>query len=411
MRKLRMMVAVAALPLVAPMLTSCSSSSNASAPDGAASPIPVGVIGSFTGPTSSTVGPGRDAIDAWGQWVNAHGGINGHPVKLYIEDDAANSGNALTRAKVLIEQRHVVAIVAAASADPAAWQQYVDSKGVPVVGGYPGLLPYLKDPNFFAVGGSLFANYYGITQVAKNNGTKIGDLYCAEAPSCAATPKILQTAGKSAGVQLAYQNKVTATAPDYTAACQSLKSAGVETFTLGLAVATSKRLVPQCREQGMTAKLVLSNVTDSTFVSNPAFDGMTVIDSMVPWAQTSTPATQEYHNAIAQYAPKLGTDAEPLGTYATAAWVSGKLFQKAVEGVGSAAITPDSIKKALWSMKGETLDGLTAPLTFVEGQPNRNYCYFVSTIQGGNLVTQTPLTPTCAPKADVDAIITAILGG
>ena len=42
-----------------------------------------------TGPGAETYGPIKDALDIYFKEVNARGGINGHPVKIMIEDDAA----------------------------------------------------------------------------------------------------------------------------------------------------------------------------------------------------------------------------------------------------------------------------------------------------------------------------------
>ncbi len=47
---------------------------------------------------------------AWASWTNAHGGINGHPVKMIVKDDAPEPVGGAAVAKELVEQDHVMAI-------------------------------------------------------------------------------------------------------------------------------------------------------------------------------------------------------------------------------------------------------------------------------------------------------------
>ena len=54
-------------------------------------PIVIGSVGSFTGPQAPALGAVDDTLKAWAEWKNANGGINGHPVKLIIEDDGSNA--------------------------------------------------------------------------------------------------------------------------------------------------------------------------------------------------------------------------------------------------------------------------------------------------------------------------------
>jgi branched-chain amino acid transport system substrate-binding protein len=405
-------LAGASVALVALMIAACSSSSSSVSSSGgsqtSSSEIPVGVIGSYSGPAASSVAGAESSIQAWADSVNAAGGINGHRVQLYIVDDAGNSATALTGMKTLVEQDHVVAIVGQASTDASPWESYIDSKGIPVVGGNTASVTYLSDPNFYAVGGNLLSGYYGVTALAKANGPKLGDLYCAEIPACAATTTLLQTFGKSLGVSMSYSSKVSAAAPDFTAVCQGLKSAGVQSYSLGLAAVTLKQVATQCALQGLKAQLIISNVADSTFPSDPGFNGIEVVDAMFPFFDDSTPATREFHAALTKYAPALGTPASPLNSEVTQAWASGKLFEAAVKAAGNGPITPASIKKGLYALKGETLGGLTVPLTYTPGKPSPQNCYFTYSIQGGKFIEPDGLKTTCAPEAVIAAAATAL---
>jgi branched-chain amino acid transport system substrate-binding protein len=61
----------------------------------------------------------------------------------------------------------------------------------------------------------------------------------------------------------------------------------------------------------------------------------------------------------------------PLDAASIEAWTSGKLLQAAIRHL-DAAVTdprPADVLAGLGRIKGETLDGLTPPLTFIAGKP------------------------------------------
>lgn len=71
----------------------------------------IGLTGALTGPVSSTYTPAVDALRIYLDRVNAAGGINGHKVKLVIEDDGAKPSKAAANTKKLITQDNVVLMI------------------------------------------------------------------------------------------------------------------------------------------------------------------------------------------------------------------------------------------------------------------------------------------------------------
>jgi branched-chain amino acid transport system substrate-binding protein len=72
-------------------------------------PIPLGAIATNQPGTSFTDIP--NMAKAYFDCVNANGGINGHPIKYYIETEQTNPGQVAAVAKQLVETDHVVGIV------------------------------------------------------------------------------------------------------------------------------------------------------------------------------------------------------------------------------------------------------------------------------------------------------------
>lgn len=404
---------MAAVAVAAVAIAGCSSSSNASgnasssSPDHASggpssssgTPINVGVVGSYGGVFASTLAPAKLASQAWAESVNAAGGINGHKINLIIKDDLGNASTAVTYVKELVQQDHVVAIVGEEGVNPVPWADYIKTTDVPVVGGSNLEPAMLSNPSFFSTGGNALANFYGIVAEAAKNGTKLGNLYCAESPACALTQTLFTAFGPELNVSAPYSSKVSASTPDFTSFCQGLKGSGAESYSLGLASATLTRLAAACTQQGYTGKLVISDVADSTFSSVPGLAGTTVVDPAFPFFDTSIPATQAFHAAIAKFEPKLGTAAYPLNSPVASVWAAGKLFEAAVLAAGTGAVTPASVKQGLYALKGETLGGLTPPLTFTAGQANPPACYFVYQVGSGDFKLPNGLNPTCVPAA------------
>jgi branched-chain amino acid transport system substrate-binding protein len=369
-----------------------------------ASVIPVGVVGSYSGEEANAEASAEYTIKAWADPVNAAGGLDGHPIKLYVEDDAGNVATSLTQVKILVEEDHVVAIVGQATTNAASWAPYVQSMGIPVVGGNTVDLEYLSNPDFYNVGGNLLSGFYGITALAAKNGPKMGALYCAELPACAAVTSLLNGFGKSLGVSVAYSAGVSSTAAEFTAPCLGLKDSGVQSYDLAIATALVGRVAAECTQLGLKAQMIQPSTADSTLPGNPAFNGVAFTDNIIGFFVDSTPATEAFHAALRQYAPSVGTAEIPLNVAAMDTWASGMLFEAAVQASGATTVTPASIKTGLYALKGDTLGGLTQPLTFTPGMPSLHNCYFSYSIEGGKYVTPTGLTPSCAPNAVIAAV-------
>jgi|HubBroStandDraft_5_1064220.scaffolds.fasta_scaffold24236_3 branched-chain amino acid transport system substrate-binding protein len=386
------------------------SASSASQVSAKGTPIPIGVVGSYSGPFADLLAIGQPVMQAWADSVNAAGGLNGHPVKLYIEDDQDNVSLSVTEVKTLVEQDHVVAIVGqVADGGDVAWAPYVESKGIPVVGGENSEPVYLTNPDFFDPIGNLISSFYGIAALAHSDGPKFAAAYCAESPACAQVVPFLTSLGKSPGaaVSLVYTAKVSSSAPDYTAACEGLKQSGAESYTMSLSVSVQKLFVAQCAQDGVTARPI-DNVVDSTFTSVPAFNGMQIVNSAFPFFDQSIPATKAFHQALAKYAPQIGSASMPLTYIASDIWTAGALFQAAVDAAGPGPITSASIKHGLYSLRNATLGGLTAPLNFTPGKVTLNNSYFSFTIKNGAFVETHGMTPVEVPSGPVTTLVAAL---
>jgi branched-chain amino acid transport system substrate-binding protein len=403
------MIATMAIASVALSACGSSSSSNSAGSSGGStsSAITVGSIGTFSGPLASSNQGFEDTLKAWVTNTNATGGLNGHQVKLIIKDDAGNPATGLAAARDLIQNQHVVAIVSDTSSTDSAWESLPQKAGVPVVGGNAIDIPFLTNPDFFASGTNTFAGVWAVLSLGKQAGAKQSVLYCTETPACKASIPVYTAFAQPLGMKVPYTQSISAAAADYTAVCQSIKQSGAQSYVMVDAAAIVGRVADACLQQGVTAKVVeASSAVEPSLLTNKGTDGLLSAAVDFPFIDNSNAATAEFHSVLAKYGP-AGLE-QSFGPGLNVPWVAMQLFGAAVKAGGSGAVTSASIKKGLYTMKGETLGGLAPPLTFVPGQANLQNCYFVLGISNGKFTAPDGLKPSCAPDALVAASVQAL---
>lgn len=395
MRTSRIAITIAALALPASTLAACADTSS----DGgeAADPDTI-VIGTVGAPSAM-----MDVVEASVKALNDAGGIDGKTVKL-INKETPDAADAPAAVKELIDKEHVVAIVGQTSLTDTQWQSYSAMKGVPVIGGTIVDTPYVTNPLFFPTGANIYAMGYAIGEIGARYGKRVGNLYCAESPQCASSKEFAGVLDGLLGTDTVVQTKISSTASDYTAACQSLIDANVDTYKIAADGPVVAKVAEACVDQGLKARLVTADATvRELFKDIPQLDGTVAAGSTVPFFDDSTPATKAYQELVAKYLPDMGGENGPLPMNS---YIAVQLFKKAVElGGTDGAVTSESILDGLYKMKDETLDGLTVPLTFTQGKPTIVNCYYTFAIEGGKFTLPEGLDYKCAP----DDLITTIL--
>jgi branched-chain amino acid transport system substrate-binding protein len=358
-----------------------------------AGPVVIGVVGSFTGAASVPSFP--PAINAWGKTVNAAGGLRGSEVKLIVKDvGSAPGAKGLTAVKELIDQDHVVAVISADN-NAATWLSYASNHDVPVV---ITTIGNTAGPDIFQTTASFVAAAYDVVEQAKTAGSSFGFGFCAEVPSCAAGGGLLRAFAKDiGGVDVGVVAQLSAAQPDFTAFCQQLKDAKVQSYYLATASSIVPRIIKACAAQGATAVPLLTAISgDASWLTDTAYEGALVNDFDAPFFDRTNPAIRAYRDAIDKYVPDISevasNSSDPL-----LAWVAGQAVLTAANRVDG-TITSASLKKALFTFKDETLGGLSVPLTFNQSTPSLPTCLFEWKISHGQRVIVNGGKPRCAPE-------------
>ncbi|HSS10977.1 MAG TPA: ABC transporter substrate-binding protein [Acidimicrobiales bacterium] len=403
MRKVRVVVVLVVMVLVA---AACGSSSKKGASAGGSttassagkatgSTINVGVIGSLTGPQASSSDQFGTVAPAWADYVNQQlGGINGHPVKVFVQDDGNDPAKAQAAEKTLVDSDNVVAIVVGSDNLVTAFDGDAIGKGVAVISGTANSTDWYSKAGMYPTVTDVLSGLSGQLLVAKQfaKATKFADLYCAEIAACQQADPPLKAAATKAGVGFT-SLAVSSTAPSYTAQCVQLQQQKVDYAQLNFASAAAAKFMQDCQAQGYNPTwgssaqaigkdlLGVSNVT----VYGPAY--------AFPSVASAAPA-QTFVSAMTKYAK----DSNWREGTASFTWSGLEVLRKALANAG-ATPTRQDVTSGLNSFNGEDLGGLLAnKLTFSAGKTipfGGHPCMFVIGIKNGKTIAPANLTPSC----------------
>lgn len=334
-------------------------------------PLVIGSVGTWSGIVGQNVVGGLNALRSWVASVNGGGGLGGHQVRLEVADDGTDPARHRALVQEFVERRGVVAFVYnAAVFSGQASVEYLNSRKIPVVGG-SGTEPwYTTSPLFFTqiIAGEVAieattASYARSARAA--NLTKMGLVTCSDGVQvCEDTARSVPKYAAKYGVQLAYQGRASLAAPDFTANCLAARNAGVQILYLALDANSYQRFGRSCASvdykprYGIAQPVMLAEVArDANMQGSPG------VSYTTPFFFNTNPAIAEFHKAMSQFAAGV-----PLTGSASLGWSAAKLLQASARRL-SAVPTSADILEGVWSLNGEDLGGLTAPLHFRRDGP------------------------------------------
>lgn len=389
---------VAAVALLLGLFTATGGATAASAATPSGTPLAFGVISTDTGASGlGTVIP--TTVHNWANYVNSHGGINGHPVKIDYFDDTGSESTAIEDATTLIQSDHVVAI-GDASQTQTSFAKVAAAAHVPIISVGAGSFStdYLTDSNVFPTENGVTTLFWAMAKDAQLSGAKnLGLLYCSEVAACAQLVPAVTANATPLGVKVTYSAAYSASTPNYTAVCLAAKGTGTNSLVVaGPEVAANDRLVDNCAEQGYHPIAILGG---------NSFDPQAVLhDSNIPVVYGYTGTLPWFvHNSATTTIDKV------MGSYLKTAttpnlvfdsWSGLELLAAAAGHIPSSATpTAQDIYNGLYALHGATLGGLTIPLTFHKGKPAGFNCIFFIKAVHGKLSVQLNGKPACATPA------------
>jgi branched-chain amino acid transport system substrate-binding protein len=315
-------------------------------------------------------------VNYWVKSVNAAGGINGHPVEVEVQDDAGDPAKSLNLVKSMVENDHVIGFVG--NQFPTTVQAsapYLLGHQIPLVGGESSTDFWFTNPMFFPVSA-------GQTTIGVGMGRT------------AASQKLPVGAGLTeAGVRVVNNQTISLTQSTYQANCLASQQAGAKAVASISDPATYEEIFQSCTRIGYEPTyLFYEEQISAQFTSVPGIKAAGVMVSFPWFLKSGSPALEEWAKATA------GIPATQLGPSAANEWSSLKALQAALQAGVPKGGTPSTadLLKGLYSFKGETVGGLTPPLTFTKGKPApQGSCWFEFTLDNQTFAAPNGIKPTC----------------
>ena len=373
--------------------------SSAAAPAGPANkaPVAVGSVATLSGPLGAFTKDYIFSVGVWVKWKNAHGGVNGHPIRHIIADDAGDPARYNSAVRTMVEEQGVIAFIHNTIGFAGGDLSYVTQKRVPIIGHEGGIDQAYESPFVFtpAPSGATYAYSAAaaIASVAIPAGKKkLGVLACSDVKLCDTFDKVLTgPETKALGFELVYHARPSLTQPDYTGECISARQAGAEVVITILDNNSMLRVARSCARQSYHPTYgFFDNVTLPSVAQDPAVDGAVVAAKAPPWVGNDLPGLAEIHGAFAEAAPGV----EVNGAHVNG-WVSAKTFEAAARNLPDKA-TNEDVLNGLWTLDGDNLGGLTYALHFPKmGNSPRKACWGVVLIQNQKFVAPKGSAITC----------------
>ena len=355
---------------------------------GAKVPVAVGTVATLSGPVGAFVKDSIFSVSVWTKWINGRGGVNGHPVRHIVADDGGDPARYNASVRQLVEEQGVVAFLFNTIGLAGGDLSYVSQKRVPIIGHEAGTEEAYGNAMVFTPYPSGLTYAYGLIAgfaqaVVPQGKTKLATVACSDVKLCDLFDRTWNgPAAKELGFENVYRARPSLTQPDYTAECLSARQKGAQVILGAIDNNSYLRLANACARQnykpviGVADQLALPSVA-----ADPAMDGNVVITKVAPWPDTAVPGTAELHQAFAQVASGVQVNGAHAG-----GWVTAKTFEAAARNLPDPPTSAD-VLDGLWAIDGDTLGGMTFPLTFAKDQPSpRRACWGLALIQDRKFV-------------------------
>jgi branched-chain amino acid transport system substrate-binding protein len=354
----------------------------------------LGTIGNFSNSELGIQADDQATPKAWVAWTNAHGGINGHPVKLIEMDDAGDTARGVAAAQTMVGD-HVLAVVGNSSVGPeVAYAPKLAQANIPMVGGDDYDTIWEQNPDLFPTMATVSVKGYADDYAAKFAGAKsVVASYCREVAACLQDVQAQKVAAPALGIKYTIGPTASFVAPNYTAQCVVMGGSKADAYYFSSAVQGIEHMASDCQRQGLTGLWILPQ-PDDTQLKAPGIAKQAIGQDLQLSYFADLPATQPFRQAMAQYAPGVKLQIDSLRI-----WAAFDVTKKALEGVPNEPLTPQTVKDGLYTLNGFTDNGIVPPLTYVKNKPTVVRCFEVWGISNGKFTLPQGDKFTCAPNS------------
>ena len=397
---------------VSVIASACLGVSGASPASASSKPIIIGFISDITGVAASTFQDSPGGAQARIALQNAKGGVNGHKLKLVVEDDQSSPSTNQTVSQDLVQNKGAFGVINY-SAFTFGGYKYLQQQGVPVTGGGFDGPEWNAQPNVNMfdtsppLDGLINGNYYAgdPTNIYKQLGIhKIAGLaYGISQSSQQSIKSIFSVLPASAKC---YENlSVPFGGVDFTADVLQIKQAGCDTVIGSFVDASDIALSQAVKNSGIKAKQIYFTGYDQNILSSPNARAASDGDYFTAAINFTTPnaATKGMLNALKKYDPSYKGGIPDYGLYGS--YLSADLMIKGLQVAGknpTRASFISNLRKVKSYDAGGILPGITSFVGFGTAKiVPKSLCGYYMQLKGAqfHVVTGKPICSKTVPVA------------
>ena len=369
-------------------------------------PIPLGAIATNQPGTSFTDIPNMAA--AYFDCVNANGGINGHPIKLYIETEQTNPAQIAADAKQLVQTDHVVGIVGSTSIlectiNHSYWERLgffvVDSGIAPECYSTPNSAAVNMGPRYSSDGAVQYAISQHVSKIVFDQSNVPGTGYIAAGPAALAAAAHVPIVQLTENVPISDANSV---------AIKEVNDAGPNgAVILNFTPPEALVILQAAQKLGLEDRVKLwgcSTPCNTDFLAKalgPKWNNKLFVNAeLTPPDSTNTPAMRLYKAILAKYGKSVSGG---VGSFSQMGFAEAEIMVHALRSV-KGAYTVASVNAALKAVSNFDTGMLCEGWTYGDFPmhiPN-NVDYTVTPKDGKMVVAKG-----CTPISSVDPQIAA----
>ena len=310
--------------------------------------IVIGNITAENGVLGDAFAPAARGMRAWAQHVNSKGGINGRQVVLKTCDDGEVRNKALECARRLVEQDKVFAIVGANTRAMGGAAQYLNDKGVPVIG-FPITNSYYRYPHFWSVypfgyprdgktvghGGQLMSTTGGYRWFREKLGVSKAAVFSYDIDESKQAGTAFVKGLELEGFEVSSYT-VSFAAPSFDQAVADMQRNGVQIIFDSMDDGANRKLCDAMARRKFTVKGKVSTVVSfgekvGTSYNDTCRNSVFIVGESLPYTATNVPAIAEFRSAFGKYQP-----GKEVHQWALEAWAQGVMVADGIAKMGPA---------------------------------------------------------------------------
>ncbi len=349
-------------------------------------PIKIGGIFDFSGPTSGPGTPYGQGVQAYVEWKNANGGIDGRQIDFISQD----YGYKVPNAEQLYSQyvgEGIVAFQGWGTGDTEALRGKIADDKIPFMSAsYSINLANIKDAPYNFLIGTTYSDQMVIALqwIKDQGGTKVGVLHH-DSPFGKSPVPDGEDFAKANGMEF-MAVAMPGGATDLTPELSQLESFGAEYIIIQNVASPAALALRNAKDLGMTAQFVCLNWCADESLIELAGDATDGVIGTLPFTPPSVDVPGD--DDARKFAQSKGEDLNKLGLHYTQGWVTMEVMVAGIEKVvkDGKPVTGENIRAALETIQNFDTGGITSPITFSATSHRGNKALKLFKVTGGQWV-------------------------